>query len=908
MQVFSLNRQVSFQQVLPLLGSRPRAHALPTLALCPLCKSHDELLISLDTVFESEWAYCRKCKFAGDMITLVAKTWKLGIREALYKLSVTSGFEPKLGDPKEVDNYVQRFHSRMERVTHFWQECQATHIRAETSGLRILQQRLNADNVLDGWEEKGGQFLGSSTKQDVDATFNPVRVAHWEHQKNKRSGSFPSQLLTGGKWADVLVVPFWDLPGRICGFLIIGREANVETDFVYKGVIDCSKDAGLAMLPALLTGAHHRLGHTKFVFTDVDIAMRFHVRHFRDHSTPLPLAAAWTDDKFTTNEVWRYMSGRSIVFWGSDRLKSIIQAKQAKGLVSLVNVTAQELDTNMRHATPVEWLLRMRAKAVPWITALQEYIQPLDDSTISNAFTLLNLPRSELDSFVEGCRDELRERLQLIFDHPSFANHVLFEGRQVCVKSDGWYLSKKDERISNAVVHLEHTLITADKRSYYRGVIKFNGAAYPFTEKTTTLKSGMLSWAQAHLRDHARAGVSEFYPSWDKKSLQLAIKFHAPKQMDGVDVIGWDKANRQFNFPKFAIQAGGVVTTDFACLFDNETLPAQDLPAPGMIPRTHVAALAEHNDETQIFWAVAACVAANVIASAVNRNQTPILLSGSGAHGIGGSAAVRLGCQTLRLAERTPRSQPQTRLPDRGVCGWSSLVDGVLDIAQFGMIDQEEAKNCIFNLNAMAGKVVALRGRANLITHNRQLGSLQLLHHAALFVIPNYIQDLYKRNIFLPGELPDLAADVLHDMADWFSQLGGDRTAVEAANLILSTPHSKPASDYFCELAFRLFEDGELSHKHASFEALDTSTAIVLIDEPEKRVWISQDRFSDAVKSAGGIAPDLLLITKSLAEQEILVSEPSLKQKHGWLVRASWWNLKLQTWRAANESCSDALA
>ncbi len=83
--------------------------------------------------------------------------------------------------------------------------------------------------------------------------------------------------------------------------------------------------------------------------------------------------------------------------------------------------------------------------------------------------------------------------------------------------------------------------------------------------------------------------------------------------------MGWDQLNRQFNFPQFAIRPGGEITTDFSCLFDNDMLPARDLPPPGMFPRKHIDDLSERNDETQIFWATAACVAANIVTGAVNR-------------------------------------------------------------------------------------------------------------------------------------------------------------------------------------------------------------------------------------------------------------------------------------------------
>ncbi len=878
-----------------------KSNALPTLTSCPICRANNQLLILLDGAVGGEWAFCRECKFAGDMITLAAQAWKLGIRNTLRKMAAQANIDPSIGDPCAADIYDSVYYTQWLQIENFWQSCQRAHVTAETSGLRMLQQRFGAARVTEEWTHRAGRFLGSCFKRDVDATFNPKRYGNWEEVKSKRSGGYYSQIFKGPKWNELLVVPFYDLPGRICGFLYIGRDASIETDYLYKSTVHEARDGGLAMLSSLMEGPHNHFGHAKFVFTDVDIALRFHVRHSKDHNRMLPLAATWDDGNHITHSVWDWFHPTNLIFWGVHRLKTIVQARKANGMVSTLNITRIELDTNMRNYSPVEWLDRIRVKAIPWVSALQEYLTPLDDLAIDEAFLLLDLRGQELTTFIAGCEPTLRDRLQYISEHKSFANKIKFESHWVHEKEDGWYLEKQDERISNAVVHIENVLTTLDNRSYYRGSIKFNGQSYPFTEKATTLSRGMLEWAQAYLRDHAKAGLSTFYPSWNKKSIQLAIDFSRPKYAQGVEVMGWDQLNRQFNFPQFAIQPGGEITTDFSCLFDNDMLPARDLPPPGMFPRKHIDDLSERNDETQIFWATAACVAANIVSGAVNRNQLPIILSGEGAQGVGCSAASRLGCltiptQTLRHGQPVPR---QLQSP-KEVCGWPSVMAGVLDPSQFDWLDQEQAKNCIFNLQAMAGKVLAIRGRANLIVQQRKLGSLQLLHHAAPYVLPNYIQDLYQRNIFLPDEQPDLARDVLHDMASWFDRIGGDRESVEAAIQVMHTPHSKTATDYFCELVFQLFEEGVLSFGRTGFNTARGGTAIVLIDDQEHLMWISQDRFSDAVKQVCGIAPDLLLISRSLADSEILVNEPAHKHEHGWLVRESWWNLQLQTWRTAN--------
>lgn len=890
--------------MLPLVGCTVKSSALPTLAGCPVCQARDQLLIFVDPTLGGEWAYCRECKFAGDMITLASAAWKLEIPLTLRRLASTDDIATALGDQRAVEHYVEFFAKPFKRINEYWAKCQKVHTDPETAAMRLLQSQFDVTSTAEDWPERTGRFLASATKATTDAFLEPKRFAKWDTYKTKRTGGFSSQTFKGPKWKDLLVVPYWDLPGRICGFIYIGREGKPESDFVYKGLIRESREAGLAMLPALLDGAHSTFGMTKFIMTDLDIAIRFHARHGRDHFRALPLGAIWDDGVYSTNEIWRCFHPQNLVFWGTDRLRTIDHARRANGNVSMLVTSRLEIDTNLRHYTPAEWLERMRFAAVPWTTALQAHIAKMDDTAIDEVLLKLGLRDRELTKFISGCTPEMQERLKFISENKRYANKVQFESRWIFENADGWHLAKNDECISNAIVRIEQVLMTLDGKSYYRGTVKFCGESYPFTEKCSTLDKGMFNWAQSYLRDHCRAGVSEFYPSWNRKSIQLAIKFSNPEYAQGVEVIGWDAVNRQFNFPKFAIKSGGEITTDFACLFDNPQVPARELLAPNGVPRRHIDDLSVRNDETQIFWATAACVAANIIAGAVNRNRTPIILSGDGAVGVGATSAIRLGCVPIidRAVERDgfmPSQLPENRWNG----GWPAVVRIPARASTFAWLDHPQAVDCIFSLSDVGSRVIAMRGRTNMVRHTRKLGSMQLLYHAAPYVLPNYLQDLYSRNIFLPDERADLAADVLLDIAGWFGRIGGSRETVEMALAVLHTPNSKTAADYFCELVFQLRQQGVLTYDKAEFRTIGTAASIVELTDKDQLIWVSQDRFSDAVKAECGLAPDLLLINKALSDAGALVSEPALDRVQGWLLRYEWLDQQLSKWRQHNESC-----
>ena|GEM_PF-6594978 len=881
--------------MLPVLGSKVKSLALPTVASCPLCKSSRQLHVYQDLALGGEWAHCRDCSFSGDMISLAAAVWKLGIPQTLRRLARdVDEISSAVAAQKAISDYQECHVKPRKRLREFWETCQKTHIQGETSDLRMLQRHFGCYQPGDDWAERAGQFIGSAPKAKADKCFNPRRVKTFGETSQ---GGYSSCIFRGGGWNHVISVPFYDLPGRICGCLFIGRDAAPHKDYVFKGTLDEVHESGLAMLDALLLPPHRRLGKTGFVFTDVALAMRFHIRHMNDTRLPLPLAATWQDNEYSTSRVWDWFSHTDLVFWGTDLVESIHQAQMANGAVSMLEVSETEQNNhNLDHYTPAEWLERMKTAAVPWRSALRTYLGMLNDDAIEGTLLSLGMQGRQLTEFIQGCDPELRERLAYVEQHRTYAAKVRFEKHWVFEKADGWYLEKGQDRISNAVVRIEQVLTTLDHRSYYRGIIKFHGESYPFTEKAATLDKGMLAWAQAYIRDVVQAGVPEFYPSWNKKSVQLALAFHTPDYAQGVESIGWDGKNRQFNFPTFSICRNGDVTTDFSCLFDHDRVPAKEVPQPGNFPRKHIETLSDTNDEIRIFWATAASIASNILAPAVNRNQVPLLLDGEGAWGVGVSAAARMGCCTVPAQSRNDVTQ--TLATAKGQHSWPFITLASGGLRPGTWLDSDVAQFGIYCLPHATNRVLAIRGRAHMISCDRKLGSMQLAHHAAPYVLANYIQDAYRRNLWITDEHDALVLNVLDDMTDWFNRCGGNREAVEAARTVLHTPGPESACKHFLDLVFRLYEDGALTFARSTYDdSKQLRSGIVQVEGDKHLIWVSQDRFSDAVKLAGTLPPDLLLITKALEAEGVLLSEPDYRDEQGWLIPDEWWNSQLENWR-----------
>ena len=839
------------------------------------------------------------------MIELAARVWKLEIADTVQRL-VTQGLAvPEDARTDEsIRDYLYLYVEPRRRTAAFWEASQKHYQQASVVELRDLQRKFNGVPTLaEGWPTGGGRLIGATHVRDAEACFFPTRQPPAGVSADRlgmiRRGS---HTFKGGKWTWVMLVPYYDVPGRICGFLCVGREGlAAKGDWVYlplkrHGNTDRKVvgEAGIAWIDTVLLPTHPVLGPEVFVFTQPDLALLLQLRNAKDSSRLLPLTATWEDQLRETTNVWQGVTPERLICWGNGVTTAVLkQAKRAGARVATLTVQPGEIEQNTSHRAPVEWLSRIAATAKPWQAVLRNHLATLTAAEVEATLRELEIVGPARVEFLLSCDPDTKERLEQLENSPSQVRQVRHGGHRIYERNGGWYLAN-DEPICDAIIRIESVMTGRNNRSYYRGTIIFHEQSYAFTEKTSTIERGLLAWAQAYLRDVARAGVMNYHPTWNRRAFGVAVAFCEPAVTRGVDSIGWDQEQLRFNFPKFSITRGGDVQTDTECLFDGDTVPCRNILPPEPLPRRHIETLGEPHEECRVFWAVAACVITNVIAPSMNHQPTGIILDGDGAQGVGAAAATKLGCTTL-APPRNADSPARVLMAHRGPHLWPVLfASGARLLPPGQWLAEPEFSNTIQSLPWYTARVLGIRGRWNLVSCERKLGSLQLLSDAAAGVLPTYMQDLFRRQLWFTEPHADHVLNVLDDMANWFTGCGGNGETVASAAQLLQLPGTTSPAKYFSQLAFRLFTDRALGFVHETHDAAERKyPAIVFMEREQPSIWIPQNGFSDQVRDRGGLPPDMLLITRSLQAEKVLLDEVQYRGERGWLVAEDWWNKQL---------------
>lgn len=827
------------------------------------------------------------------MIELAAHAWKLDLPLAVHKMLDLIGFP---SPPPDVLARYCRAVERRRRADRFWKEAQTRADTHPSPELRALQRRFGGNDTGAAWAAYGGAIVGATHLEVVEAYFAPYigRSRHAYRADGTRQDSGARHCFRPrSQWKDMLVVPFWELPGKLNGFLFIGRDGKPENgDFQYYWlrVNAENKEAGLAMLPAAMLPPHPILGTTLFAITDAFRAVHWQLSWMRSGDRPLPIVLPYEslEHGIHTERVWSWLPVEDVVFWAPTlTVDTIAQAVRApQGLVSTLEVTPRELERYMRDRPILQWLQAIKAAALPWQTVFRDMLRNAAASRVEELILRAGLRGQALRDLIDGSDQALQERLSRLSLRQSFVRSAKVGCHTIYEKDDSWY-DAKGALICNCIIHFEQLIkVQHSDRAFARGIIRFAGKTYPFfIPAGRSLDRGILDWAHDFLLDQG-AGPLVYNPQWNRRIRSIAYQFHRPDLRISTDTIGWDPQDGgRFNFPTFSITSAGVVSDDFACLFYGQDVPCQNLGKPDTLPRKAIAGLSAYNEETQVFWATAACVLHNVIAPAMNAPTVGTVLDGEGAQALGRAAAKHLGCP---LIEQTAGQSATGRIASqvlrhRWPCYVSLSAKAIATAAAKDWFTGQAASNTITPLPWATARVLGIRDTWCIIHCNRKLGSMQLVSTAAEYVVPAYLQDLCARRLDILRHGPSGINDLLHDLADWFARLRGDKGAVLAARQVLELPGLTSPVQHVMDLIARLIGDNvmpvvrdEIAPPHAARAAIG-------------EVQIPQRAFSEAVERISGIPPDVLLVTKTLAAAGVLLGEVEIHDDRYWRLQETWW-------------------
>ena len=455
----------------------------------------------------------------------------MGLPAALDKLArLGAPLPPAALTPERVADYLRDYPGYRQRLAALWQQAQAWLPQARSPALARLRARLHLTDALDRdrWRDGPGQLFGALPHADVEAAWCPQSTGQGgaPHAERYRLNPSRGRVFPGRGWGDVLVVPYADLPGRICAFEFLGRDGSAA-DRVFRAHRTLARggsnqyarqpphraEAGLAGL-GTVDAALPCWGRTVFAVEDVALALRLQLHNCPTSLRPLPLVCWYDGDRAVTRSAWRVLADRPVIFWAWRLQPSVLaQAMQADGQLVVAGpeeLSARTLDHYLRSREPYDRLRQFQRRARPWREAVRLWAEGQPDGVIEELLLGLESYRLDVRQLARECGGG---RLETLLPPSPRPRTVRVGPRTVVERADGWYYVRRggaEVPLINAVLRID-VVSVEEGALHYRGRILFGGVEVAYAVAAAEVERQPARWLREFLLRQGR-GVVHFAP------------------------------------------------------------------------------------------------------------------------------------------------------------------------------------------------------------------------------------------------------------------------------------------------------------------------------------------------------------------------------------------------------------
>ena len=373
------------------------------------------------------------------------------------------------------------------------------------------------------WLAGPGQLIGAIHHQVVERTYHPGTTG---------APTSAHRPFKGLGWTEVLTVPYYDLPGRICAFMFFGRNGRRPLDEVFKpvhlAVGNC--EAGLAGLPSIDMADNPR---DVIALSDYMLALRIQFRVFNVSMAPAPIVVWHDNGRIKTQHAWRAVGGKRVVFWMPEMdCKTLLQAVAVDGAVSTIGPTLQtpESVSNFLHHHPGTDVVReMIRHARPWDQALKSWLSSNESGKRNALFQQIEEAGADLA--------HIQQRIGVRRSHLVQPRTIRL-GKHIVVEMNNTWRAGTTRgdivEILDSVIRFTHVFKhQASDELCYHGELRHGGGTVPFTVPMNTFfhLPSLRKWLMSLRYEHGMPPVL-LSRLWLQRLHDVALLFHQPVNVE----------------------------------------------------------------------------------------------------------------------------------------------------------------------------------------------------------------------------------------------------------------------------------------------------------------------------------------------------------------------------------------
>ncbi len=703
-----------------------------------------------DIVTDGIWLHCNSCLAHGDIITFGAQIWNTSLPHALSKMAELGVITPSEADKAAAD--YDRAFSRQKAAETFW--------TAAASQLWNHSDDLLACRIYD---------IGLKPEYDVT---NLVGAAHPDQVLKLCRELGRAKPRLARKDGSSLVLPYYTLPGRLSGFLLLHYSADAEMRKTFIPVSGYDRqrvDAGYCFLPNLLLPPPTVLKNKQFVVEDQLWALKEQCRQFKYGLPALPIVAGYAGPEaisYGTN--WSALPPTPRFFQGNAATPELLsQAANGKGYVSVV---APDVAARPSCRYTLQCLAKICSAADTWQSVLNKTLAGHNEMTSYSFATKLAIEHSRLQLFFKNHGDQFSEDfvkrvLQTIDLAPTAPTRT--HKKWVLVEQDNAWWNHVGQQVCNARVVITQIMQADDGEKIYAGRVCMRDWEITFTENARRIEHmGLLAYAAAIAAPHGK--LITYDRSWNKRSHLISIQLHSPVLTLVSTKTGWDEQASMFRFRDYAFTNAGETINTPAIIKQSQ---AVSFPEPLDAGPIGVRRFLTAENKNAFVWGVFGTIAANLIAPIVRKDCVATAISG-----VAFNTAARIGA-ALGCQQRVTSTLHRASVADFLRKNSADLLWPVFLASEFNDADTAPSITHIHNRPVIvrmpeSGAVAALGYGWNKISTGVAPDTLNDFSDLR-YVLPAYIRHTLLSRMNLVAKSPNLVISVLTDLHTWLDEVYG---------------------------------------------------------------------------------------------------------------------------------------
>lgn len=733
---------------LSALGVAPESPAFPAVVDCPLCQQNTLHLFD-DIVTDGIWLYCNSCFAHGNIITFGAQIWNTSIPAVLTKLTDLGFIAPGDGDQRGGD--YARAYVRAQAASTFWEAAAA---QIWNHGDDIIAVRLR---------ELGMQH-------EITECHGLAGVAHIDQISELCAAVGRAKPVALRPRNPSIVLPYYDLPGRFTGFLLVQHDEDFASKTSYIALSPYNrrkKDAGYWHLISALLPAAQLLRNRMFIVDDPFWALSAQCTQLKYGQPLLPIAASYSGAEATSyGRNWQAFYPSTRLFQGRVSTPELVsRACAAKGYVCVTPLDKKEHPRR----TPkynVQRLAVINDVAETWQTNLIKTLTASSELTAFAFAARLSISLDRLHAFFQKYGNKFSPKFaEKVIDTvtvvPSAPMRVW--RKWTLVERDGYWWTQTGHQICNIRPIISKIIQTDDGEKLYSGQIYHSGESYEFTDSAKKIeRMGLLAFAFTHLAPLGK--LVTYDHKWNAKSHLLTMQLYPPALEVISSKIGWDENTSEFRLGNYCITNSGEIATTPG--LPNKRLKTS-FPEPVLVAPITIRQFLTPSPQNAFVWNVFAAIAAGLVAPILRKDPVSTILCGTAFN-----TAVKIGAALNCAHVQTTATRKYSASFFLGRAAeesdWPIFVSHSFNDETLEAVVRRCHNQAVFaRLPERSAVVGAGYGWHSIIgaapASDTDFSALQ-------YVLPSYIQRLLKMRMSFAAQNKYLPTGILQDLHGWLQE------------------------------------------------------------------------------------------------------------------------------------------